>query len=71
MRILALGGAFHANAPAEFDSFIVVLLVRPPNAPDMPKTKQARAWVGTDPLVRIGRLMPEYLKWFVEKGSLK
>jgi uncharacterized protein len=108
----------HSNAPTEFDSFIVVLLVRPPHAPDVPKAEldrlgeehlanirrlaregkllkagpfedysgrnvrgmfilktdsleQARAWVGTDPLIKIGRLMPEYLKWFVEKGSLK
>jgi uncharacterized protein YciI len=26
-----------ANAPTEFDSFIVVLLVRPPNAPEIAK----------------------------------
>ena len=108
----------HSSAPAEFDSFIVVLLVRPPNAPDLPKTEleqlqekhlanirrladegkilkagpfedysgrnvrgmfilktdsleQARSWVGTDPSVKAGRLAPEYLKWYVEKGSLK
>ena len=107
-----------ANAPMEFDSFIVVLLVRPPDAPDIPKAELdklqeahlaninrlakegkllkagpfedysgrnvrgmfilktdseqvAREWVGTDPLVKIGRLKPEYLKWYVEKGSLK
>ncbi|HZE14008.1 MAG TPA: YciI family protein [Chthoniobacterales bacterium] len=29
----------HTNAPIEFDSFIVVLLVRAPNAPDMPKAQ--------------------------------
>src|SRR5215470_8994860 len=27
------------TAPVEFDSFIVVLLVHPPNAPDLPKEK--------------------------------
>src|SRR5215470_18196568 len=27
------------SAPVEFDSFIVVLLVHPPNAPDLPKEK--------------------------------
>lgn len=31
----------------------------------------AREWVGTDPSVKIGRLAPEYMKWYVEKGSLK
>jgi uncharacterized protein YciI len=107
-----------ANAPMEFDSFIVVLLVRPPKPPEIAKGEldklqeahlaninllakegkllkagpfedysgrnvrgmfilktdsvdQAREWVGTDPLVKIGRLVPEYLKWYVEKGSLK
>jgi uncharacterized protein YciI len=110
-----------ANAPMEFDSFIVVLLVRPPKPPKPPEiakdeldklqeahlaninllakegkllkagpfedysgrnvrgmfilktdsVDQAREWVGTDPLVKIGRLVPEYLKWYVEKGSLK
>ena len=29
----------HANAPIEFDSFILVLLVRPANAPDLPKAE--------------------------------
>lgn len=33
--------------------------------------EQARVWVATDPLVKAGRLVPEYLKWYVEKGSLK
>ena len=33
--------------------------------------EEARAWVATDPLVKVGRLVPEYLKWYVEKGSLK
>jgi len=106
------------TAPVEFDSFIVVLLVHPPNAPDLPKEKldqlqeahianirrlhdegkllkagpfddysgrnvrgmfilrtesvdQAREWVATDPAVKIGRLVPEYFKWHVEKGTLK
>jgi len=27
----------HSNAPTEFDSFIVVLLVRPPDAPELAK----------------------------------
>ena len=102
----------------EFDSFIVVLLVRPPNPPDMPKAEldqlqekhlanirrladegkllkagpfedfsgrnvrgmfilktdsvdQAREWVATDASVKAGRLVPEFLKWYVQKGSLK
>ena len=106
------------NAPMEFDSFIVVPLVRPPKPPEIAKGEldklqeahlanikllanegkllkagpfedysgrnvrgmfilktdsvdQAREWVGTDPLVKVGRLVPEYLKWYVEKGSLK
>jgi uncharacterized protein YciI len=110
--------AHSANAPMEFDSFIVVLLVRAPNAPDMPKPQldqlqeqhlanirrlqaegkllkagptedqsgrnvrgifilttdsldKAREWVGSDPAVKRGRLVAEYLKWYVEKGSLK
>ena len=108
----------HATTPTEFDSFIVVLLVRPPNAPEIEKTEldrlqaqhlanikrlaeegkilkagpfedysgrnvrgmfilktasleEARAWVATDPSVKRGRLVPEFLKWYVEKGSLK
>ena len=114
----AASAAPHANTPTEFDSFIVVLLVRPPHPPEMAKAEldrlqeqhlaninrltdegkilkagpfedysgrnvrgmfilktdsleQARAWVGTDPTVKAGRLVPEYLKWYVEKGSLK
>jgi uncharacterized protein YciI len=106
------------GTPMEFDSFIVVLLVRPPNAPELPKSEleqlgqghmatirrladegkllkagpfedfsgrnvrgmfilktdspdQAREWVATDPLVKAGRLAPEFLKWYVQKGSLK
>lgn len=109
----------HPSAtPFQFDSFILVLLVRPPNAPDLPKAEldklqeghmanmrrlaaegklfkagpvedlsgrnvrgifvlktesadEARAWVATDPSVKAGRLTPEFMKWFVEKGSLK
>jgi uncharacterized protein YciI len=116
---VASGSLGHsASAPIEFDSFIVVLLVRAKNAPEMPKEEldklqeshlanirrlhgegkllkagpfedysnrdvrgmfilntasvdQAREWVGTDPAVKAGRLTPEYLKWYVEKGSLK
>gem|GEM_PF-1388531 len=107
-----------ANAPMEFDTFILVLLVRPPNAPDIAKPEldqlqeqhlanirrlhdegkllkagptedqsgrnvrgifilttdsvdKAREWVGSDPLIKRGRLVAEYLKWYVEKGSLK
>ena len=33
--------------------------------------EEAKAWVETDPAVQAGRLKPEYLKWFVEKGALK
>jgi uncharacterized protein YciI len=109
----------HASGtPMEFDSFILVLLVRPPNAPDRPKAEldqlqeghmanmkrladegklfkagptedfsgrnirgifilktesldQAREWVATDPSVKAGRLVPEFMKWYVQKGSLK
>ncbi len=102
----------------EFDSFIVVLLLRPADAPDLSKPdldrlqeqhlanitrlanegkifkagpfedfsgrnvrgmfimktdslEEARAWVATDPSIKAGRLKAEYLKWYVEKGSLK
>lgn len=108
----------HAATPTEFDSFIVVLLVRPPNPPEIAKieldrlqeahlaninrlfdegkllkagpfedysgrnvrgmfilttdsVEKARAWVAADSLIKLGRLVPEYLKWHVEKGSLK
>ena len=102
----------------EFDQFVLVLLLRPPNAPELPKPEldelqeghmanirrlhgegkllkagptedasarnvrgifilttasvdQAREWVASDPLIKRGRLVAEYLKWYVEKGSLK
>jgi uncharacterized protein YciI len=115
----APSAAPHASGtPMEFDSFILVLLVRPPNAPDRPKAEldqlqeghfanmkrlaaegklfkagptedfsgrnvrgifilktesvdQAREWVATDPSVKAGRLAPEFMKWSVQKGSLK
>jgi len=107
-----------SKAPIEFDSFILVLLVRPPNAPEKPKAEldqlqeghmanmkrladegklfkagptedfsgrnvrgifilktesvdQAREWVATDPSVKAGRLAPEFMKWYVQKGTLK
>lgn len=102
----------------EFDKFMVVLLVRPPNPPELPKDEleklqeghmsnmrtladegkllkagpmedfsgrnvrgifilttesvdQAREWISNDPLIKAGRLAPEFLRWYVEKGSLK
>jgi len=114
----ASASAHPSAAPIEFDSFILVLLVRPANAPDLPKADldklqeghmanmrrladegklfkagptedfsgrnvrgififktdsvdQAREWVATDPSVKAGRLAPEFMKWFVQKGSLK
>jgi len=107
-----------AKLPIEFDSFILVLLVRPPNPPEFPKEEldrmqeghfsnmqrlaaeaklfkagptedysgrsvrgifvlkaqseaEAREWIKDDPLIKAGRLVPELMKWFVEKGSLK
>lgn len=104
--------------PTEFDSFILVLLVRPPNAPELSKEEldklqqghldnmkrlagegklfkagptedfsgrnvrgilifktdsldQAKEWVATDPSVKAGRLAPEFMKWFVQKGTLR
>ena len=33
--------------------------------------EEAKSWVETDPAIKAGRLKPEYLKWFVEKGALK
>ncbi len=104
--------------PMEFDQFILVLLVRPANAPEVAKpeleelqdghmanirrlhaegkllkagptedqsggnvrgifilttdsVETARAWVESDPLIKRGRLVAEYLKWYVQKGSLK
>jgi uncharacterized protein YciI len=32
---------------------------------------EAKAWVESDPAVKAGRLKPEFLKWYVEKGALK
>ena len=32
---------------------------------------EAREWIKDDPLIKAGRLVPELMKWFVEKGSLK
>ncbi len=108
----------NSAGPTEFDSFMVVLLVRPPNPPQFAKAEpdrlqekhlanirslteegkifktgpfedysgrnvrgmftlktdsleEARAWVATDPLINASRLQAEYLKWPVEKGSLK
>ena len=114
----ASASAQASATPFQFDSFILVLLVRPANAPDLPKAEldqlqeghmanmrrlaaegklfkagpvedfsgrnvrgiflmktesvdEARAWVATDPSVKAGRFAPEFMKWFVEKGSLK
>jgi uncharacterized protein YciI len=131
--IVALAGLFGSTAFAqpspspspsgsgekmEFDQFILVLLLRPPNPPEIPKpeldqlqeqhlanirrlhsegkllkagptedasgrnvrgifilttdsVEKAKELVGEDPLVKRGRLVAEYLKWYVEKGSLK
>ena len=33
--------------------------------------EQARSWIATDPAVKVGRLVPEFLKRHVEKGSLR
>ncbi len=30
---------------------------------------EAREWVATDPLVKAGRLVPEFLKWHVPEGK--
>ncbi len=112
-------GPLHPSGPPmEFDSFILVLLVRAPNAPELPKEEldklqqghfdnmkrlaaegklfkagptedfsgrnvrgifilktdsleQAKEWVATDPTVKAGRLAPEFMKWSVQKGTLK
>ncbi len=105
------------SAP-NMEAFMVVLLVRPPHAPDFDKARLdeiqeghmanirrlheegkllkagpfedysgrevcgmfilktdrlelAKAWVATDPAVKAGRLAPEFLRWWVLKGSLK
>jgi len=115
----APSSAPHATvALIEFDPFILVLLVRSPKAPDMPKAEldklqeahianihrladegklfkagptedfsgrnvrgififktdsvdKAKEWVATDPTVKAGRLTPEFMKWYVQKGTLK
>ena len=115
----ATSSAAHASGtPMEFDSFILVLLVRPASVPDLPKAQldqlqeghmanmrrlaeegklfkagptedfsgrnvrgifilktdsvdQAKEWVATDPSVKAGRLAPEFMKWYVQRGSLK
>jgi uncharacterized protein YciI len=33
--------------------------------------EQVRSWGANDPAVKAGRFVPEFLKWHVEKGSLK
>ena len=47
----------HSSVPTEFDSFIVVLLVRPPNAPDLPKPELEQ--LQEKHLANIGRLAKE------------
>jgi uncharacterized protein YciI len=106
------------DMPANMEAHILVLLVRPPNPPELPKEKleelqaahlanihrladekkllkagpfedysgrnvrgmfifasddkaEVEQLVAGDPLVKAGRLTPEYLKWWTEKGSLK
>lgn len=107
-----------AAMPPNMESFILVLLVRPADAPTYDEAKlkeiqaghlanikrlanegkivlagpfedhsgrnvrgmflmktdsveQAREWTATDPAVKAGRLKPEFLKWFTEKGRVK
>lgn len=111
-------GSPAGSPPIEFDQFVLVLLVRPADMPELAKPEAdqlqeghmanmrrlhaegklfkagptedhsgrnvrgifilktnsidtAREWVGTDPLIKRGRLVAEYLTWYVEKGSLK
>jgi hypothetical protein len=63
-----------ASRPAiEFDQFILVLLVRPANAPDFPKEEleklqdghmaNMKALHAKGKLFKAGRLVPEFLKW--------
>ncbi|MFL6542069.1 MAG: YciI family protein [Chthoniobacterales bacterium] len=106
------------DMPANMEAHMLVLLVKPPNAPDFPKEKleelqaahlanirrlaeekkllkagpfedysgrnvrgmfifesadkrEVEQLVASDPLVKAGRLAPEYLKWWTEQGSLK
>ena len=47
----------HSSVPTEFDSFIVVLLVRPSNAPDLPKPELEQ--LQEKHLANIGRLAKE------------
>lgn len=108
----------HEESAPSMEAFIVVLLVRPPHAPEFEKARldeiqeghmanirrlheegkllkagpfedysgrgvrgmfilktdkleEAKAWVATDPAVKTGRLAPEFLQWWVLKGSLK
>ena len=114
----AISPAPKSDAAPNMEAFMVVLLVRPPSAPELDKARldqlqeahianirrlasegklfkagpfedysgrnvrgmfilktesldEARAWVASDPAVKAGRLVPEFLKWYVEKGSLK
>jgi uncharacterized protein YciI len=107
-----------AEKKIEFDEFMLLLLVRPRNAPDFSKEElqemqkghmanmgrlhkegkllkagpvedysgrnargifilttssqdEAREWIKDDPLIKAGRLVPEMMKWYVEKGELK
>lgn len=125
LAILVAAASMASSSPTpspspqiEFDQFMLVLLVRPPNAPDFPQDElqrlqaghmanmkrlheegkllkagptedqsgrnvrgifilttnsadTAREWIAADPLIKAGRLVPEFLKWYVEKGSLK
>lgn len=110
--------AAHNDMPPNMEAFRVVLLVRPPHAPEFDKARldeiqeghmanirrlhdegkllkagpfedysgrevlgmfilhtdqleEAKAWVSTDPAVKAGRFAPEFLRWYVLKGSLK
>ena len=51
----------HATTPTEFDSFIVVLLVRPPNAPELAKAEldqlQEKHLANINRLVDEGKLL--------------
>lgn len=107
-----------AAMPPDMEAFVLVLLVRPENAPKFDEAKskqiqadhlanikrladegkiifagpfedhsgrnvrgmflmktdsveQAKEWTETDAAVKAGRLKPEYLKWFTQKGRVK